>query len=86
MFLRSHEIEKETIMIKKYLRLTEVTSFLNKYFGKKRSGKNFTDQDVQQYIYKTGHLPRYLGNFNIQEMDEIKKMYIITQEKITKKI
>lgn len=83
--LRQDEVIRKTVSVKKWITATELRDFLNRYFKVKQSGNPFTSQDVQQYI-KVGHLPRYLGNYNITPAKAVYKMYHLTQEKLTKKI
>lgn len=55
--------------------LTTLADYLNNTYGSKRTGKKFTQGDVQSYI-RRGYLPKYLGTINIvQKKDLPGKVY-----------
>ncbi len=58
--------------------------FLNKVIHKKKSGKAFTYQDIQQYMMR-GRLPEEYGGFFIKEKIKTKYMTIVTVKGLRKK-
>lgn len=59
----------EIRVIKENVTLTELTKFLNESEDfNKDTGKDFTTDDVYQYI-RLGHLPYYMGGNKIDKSD-----------------
>lgn len=43
--------------------------YLNEKFKEKKTGRSFTDQDVESYT-RRGHLPKYLGGNVLEEVKD----------------
>lgn len=68
------------------LTLTQLKDFLNKTFGKKKTGTLFTISDVQQYVDPVrSKLPDYLGGHQIVLNKKIKGVKLYSIKKVKRK-
>ncbi len=60
----------EVITIRKDIDFTyaRLEKYLNFKYGRKKSGKSFTLQDIQQYALR-GHLPKNYGGHKIERIE-----------------
>ena len=54
--------------------LMDLVKHCNSIHKQKRTGKEFTFSDIQQYI-KTGHFPHYLGGQSIIKVEGYNRVY-----------